>query len=332
MRRLACVILLFGCSKPPVTPTHDASSISLPGSGPAFTDYIAYEPGKERIWIPVAREAGTVEVFDIAKRTFTTLDGFPTIEAENKGKKRRLGPSSVTIAGDIVYVGNRANNQVCAVESDALRKGACYDVPKGIDGIAWVESQKELWITAPHDKTMVVLDASTPGKLAPKLMIELDGEPEGYSVDESRGIFYTNLEDKDATLAIDVKTHKVTSTWKSGCGADGPRGLAIDPVHQLLVVACTDRLRVLREGAMVAELLSGAGVDNVDLLPSKRLVFAAAGKAGRLIVARLEDDGKLTPVASHKTAERVRNAVADSAGNAYAVDPVAGRLVVVPAR
>jgi DNA-binding beta-propeller fold protein YncE len=332
MRRLACAVLLLGCTKPAVAPTAAANAVALPGSGPLASDYIAYEPGKERIWLPIARETGSVEVFDIGKRTFTTLDGYPTREVEHEGKKRRLGPSSVTIAGDIVYVGNRANNQVCAVESDGLRKGACYDVPKAIDGIAYVASQKELWITAPRDKTLVVLDVSTPGKPAPKLMIDLEGEPEGYAVDDESGVFYTNLEDKDATLAIDVKSHTVTSTWKSGCGSEGPRGLAIDPVRKLLVVACTDRLHVLKKGEQVSELLAGAGVDNVDWYPAKNLVFAAASKAGRMSVARLEDDGKLTPVASPKTAERVRNAVVDGAGNAYALDPAGGRLLIVPAR
>jgi hypothetical protein len=205
-------------------------------------------------------------------------------------------------------------------------------VPKGIDGISYVASQNELWITAPHDKTIVVLDVSTPGKPAPKLLIDLDGEPEGYAVDDEAGVFYTNLEDKDATLAIDVKSHKVTSTWTSGCGAEGPRGLAVDPVRKLLVVACTDRLHVLKNGAVVSELLAGAGVDNVDWLPSKNLVFAAASKSGRMTIARLEDDGKLTPVASPKTSEGVRNAVVDKLGNAYAIDPRAGRLLVVPAR
>lgn len=328
MRRLAWALVLLGCGKPAVAPSPSASGIALPGDGPCAADYVVYEPGKERIWLPIARETGTVEVFDVAKRTFTTLDGYPT---KQEGK-RRLGPSSVTIAGDIVYVGNRATNQVCAIESDGLRKGACYDVPKAIDGIAYVASQSELWITAPHDKTLVVLDVSTPGKPAPKLMIDLDGQPEGYAVDPERGVFYTNLEDKDATLAIDVKTHKVTSTSPSGCGAQGPRGLAVDPVRKLLVVACTDRLRVMKDGAFVSELLAGAGIDNIDWLPSKNLVVAAAGKAGRMTVARLEDDGKLTPVASPKTSEGVRNAVVDGAGNAYAIDPRAGRLLIFPAR
>jgi hypothetical protein len=332
MRRLALALMLLGCGKPAATPTNATGGVALPGGGPCASDYIVYEPGRARLWLPIAREVGTVEVFDLAHRTFTTLDGYPTREVEQDGKKRRLGPSSVTIAGDIVYVGNRANNQICAVESDGLRKGACYSVPKDIDGISYVASQSELWVTAPHDETIVVLDVSTPGKPAPKLMLDLHGAPEGYAVDEESGVFYTNLEDQDATLAIDVKSHTVTSTWKSGCGEAGPRGLAIDPVRKLLVVACTDRLHVMKNGAVVSELLAGAGIDGVDWLPSKNLVFAAAAKAGRMSIARLEDDGKLTPVASPKTAEGVRNAIVDELGNAYAIDPRAGRLLVVPAR
>jgi hypothetical protein len=202
-------------------------------------------------------------------------------------------------------------------------------VPKGIDGLAYVAAQKELWVTAPGDKVLVVLDASTPPKLAPKLEIETPGEPEGFAVDEERGLFYTNLEDADRTLVIDVKSHAIRATWQPGCGKEGPRGLAIDVVRNHLVVACTDRVKVLHEGSVVSELLAGGGVDNIDYLPTKHLVYAAAARAGRLTIARLEDSGALTPVASIPTGERVRNAVADEQGNAYAVDPVGARVLVV---
>jgi len=49
-----------------------------------------------------------------------------------------------------------------------------------------------------------------------------------------------NLEDKDRTLRIDVSTRRVTATWMSACGEKGPRGLALEPKDQLLVVACTN--------------------------------------------------------------------------------------------
>src|SRR5437867_4936718 len=49
------------------------------------------------------------------------------------------------------------------------------------------------------------------------LSIALPGAPAG-------GVFFTNLEDKDRTLRIDVRSRRVTTTWLPGCGDDGPKG------------------------------------------------------------------------------------------------------------
>ncbi len=102
-----------------------------------------------------------------------------------------------------------------------------------------------MWATTPKDKSIHIIDASTPAKLTMKGRIAVDGSPEGYAIDEGRGLFYTNLEDKDKTLTIDVKARKVTATWDTRCGGDGPRGLALDAAKSFLVVACTDHLQVL---------------------------------------------------------------------------------------
>ncbi|HEY5375883.1 MAG TPA: hypothetical protein VIK01_19525, partial [Polyangiaceae bacterium] len=57
----------------------------------------------------------------------------------------------------------------------------------------------------------------------------------------------------------------------------------------------------------------------------------AAGKAARLTVARLEDNGQLTVTASGDTAPGARNAVADASGNAYVADPQGARLLLLSA-
>jgi len=73
------------------------------------------------------------------------------------------------------------------------------------------------------------------------------------------------------------------------------------------------------------------GVDNLDYAPGTRLLYAAAGKAARLTVARLEDDGQLTVTATAETAPGARNAVSDANGNAYLADGQAARLLLVSA-
>jgi len=198
-----------------------------------------------------------------------------------------------------------------------------------------VAPAKEVWVTTPRDHSIAVLDASKPDVLAPKTLIRLDGAPEGYAVDEGRGLFFTNLEDKDRTLVIDVKTHKpIGVAWKPDCGPDGPRGIAVERQHRFVFVACTDHVVVLdgaHEGGALAKLDTGAGVDNIDWLEGRRLLFVGAAKAGRLTVAHVDDDGHVALVATGDSPEGARNPVADANGNAYEADPVNARVLVFPA-
>src|SRR5581483_5612998 len=104
------------------------------------------------------------------------------------------------------------------------------------DLLGYVGSAKELWVTTPHDKHIVILDVSKPTAPKAKDKMTFEGEPEGVAVDDTHGNFYTNLEDKDRTLAIDIKTRKIVSTWMPKCGDDGPKGLRVDRETRVLVV------------------------------------------------------------------------------------------------
>lgn len=162
--------------------------------------------------------------------------------------------------------------------------------------------------------------------------VKTDGEPEGYAVDEGHGVFFTNLEDKGKTLAIDVKSHKVKASWNPGCGADGPRGLAFDAAHDFVMVACTDHVQVLdagHEGAPLGRLDTGAGLDNIDFVGGR--VYAAAGKAARLTVAAVDAKGQFEVVGTGDTSAGAHNAVADANGNAYVADSQGARILVFAA-
>ena len=200
------------------------------------------------------------------------------------------------------------------------------------DGGAYVASRHEVWVTTPRTKSIYILDASTPS--APKLAgnLVLEGEPEGYAVDDSHGAFYTNLEDKDRTLRIDLKTRKVTATWLPACGEDGPKGLAIEPIEQLLMVACPNHVEVMdagRDGRIVSKFDTGAGVDNIDYLPSTRSLYAAAGSAATITIVILDPKGELTQAGTRGTAKGARNAVVTEEGVAYVADGPEGKVLVV---
>jgi hypothetical protein len=308
-------------------------ALALPDvRAPAAVDYIAYEPGRERVWVPVAN-TGSVDVFDIATRTFTRIDGFTTSELEVKGTKRTMGPSAVSIGDGFAYVGNRATQEVCSVSTSTLTIGMCLKLPSATDGVAYVASAKEVWVTTPRAQAIAVLDASKPDALVSKATVKLDGAPEGYALDDRRGLFFTNLEDRNKTVVIDIKSHKSRATWSLDCSSDGPRGIAADAKRGFVYVACTDQVLVLdgaRSGTKLAMLDTGGGVDNVDWLEARQRLYVAAGKAARLTVAHVDDRGQLSVVARSATADGARNGVADASGNAYVVDRANARLLVFP--
>ncbi len=329
---LACA---HGSTAPTALPTAPVITpgmvaLPLPGaSGPLSLDYLFYEPGRSRVWVP-AGGTGSVAVFDIAKHAFTRIEGFQTAEREAHGRKRVLGPSSGTVGDGFAYVGDRASQEVCAIDLQSLQKGACSKLPSAPDGVQYVAATREVWVTAPDIQSLLVLETLPAGKLALKTTIKLAGDPEGYAVDALHGRFLTNLEDADKTLSIDLKTHGVLETWSAHCGADGPRGIAVDAANDVVLVACTDHVQSLdAQGAVLARLDTGPGLDNIDYVPSTHLLYAASGKAARLTVVHVGTHGQLTAGAPRETTLGARNAVTDANGTIYVADPQNARLLVL---
>jgi DNA-binding beta-propeller fold protein YncE len=309
-------------------------TVALPGGGAdgITMDYIAFDPATRRVWVP-AGNTGAVLVLDTATGKVTALSGFPTKEVEVRGGKRTVGPSSVTIGRGQVYVGNRADFSVCAIDARSLARGACGTLDSMPDGIAYVAPANEVWVTTPRDKSVRVLDAAT---LAQKAKLDFDGQPEGFAVDAGRGRFYTNLEDKDRTLAIDVETRKTVATWNPSCGEQGPHGLKLDEKAGLLFVACSAKTEVLdagHDGRVLSSVDTGDGVDDIDYAPTAHRLYVGAARAGQLTVAEVDPHGKLTVVARVPTPPGARNGVVALDGTVYLAHSGLAKLnelVVVP--
>jgi DNA-binding beta-propeller fold protein YncE len=311
----------------PRAPT--VKAIALPAATPAgvFMDYLASDRARHRVWVP-AGNTGRVDVIDTRDGSIKEVAGFPTKEVERNGKKRVVGPSSASVGDGVVFVGNRADSNLCAVDAVSLARQKCVALPSSPDGVAYVAATKEVWVTAPRDNALLVLDAAT---LTQKARIEVPGQPEGYAVDGKRGRFYTNLEDKDRTLAIDLASRAVVATWLPACGEDGPKGLAIDETRNVLFVACTDKIESVDAGSgrVLSTLATGAGVDNIDWLPSRKWIYAAAGQAAKLTIAAADDKGALTSVVVVPTSAGARNAVAGDDGAAWVTDSRGGKILQV---
>jgi len=313
---------------------YETRSIALPGapSDGMFMDYLAYDRPRHRVWVP-AGASGSVDVIDATTgELLMQVEGFPTAEMERHGQTRVVGPSSATIGDGVVYVGNRGDSTVCALDAVTPAKGACATLESMPDGIAYVAATREVWVTTPRDQSIAILDASVPGAPTVKDRIAFDGEPEGFAVDDARGLFFTNLENRDRTLAIDLRTHEITATWLPACGEDGPKGLALDHAADFLLVACTDHVVVLdagHDGALLSQVQTGAGVDDLGYVEATHLLYAGAAHAAQLTIARLDAQGALTTVAVVPTVDGARNAVATDEEVAYLTDAHAGAILVV---
>jgi hypothetical protein len=345
MRRfLPVVLLVAGCASekvqspgpeaplpqqapalPSSLPPHRVSLLGSGADAGVSMDYLGYEATTDTVWAP-GGNTGRVFVVDAQSEQVQAVEGFPTREV----KGRVVGPSSVTFGPHSAYVGNRADASVCAVDLSTRKRGGCVTLDVPPDGLAYVGATEEVWATLPRTKSISVLAASAAG-LSEKVRVQLDGVPEGYAVDLRRGRFYTNLEDKDETLALDLTTRAVVARWKTGCGEKGPRGLALDAEAGLLFVACTDGfigLLLERNGFQVAGLVTGPGVDNPAILPGLRRLFAASGDTGMLSFIGYNEAGRLHLLRRLATAPRVRVVVADKRGKAFAADSAAGCLWV----
>lgn len=297
-------------------------------------DFIAYDHTTGLVWAPAAN-TGTVYIVDTKTEDVKKLSGFATKEVEFRGNKRTLGPTAATVGKGVVYVGNRADGSVCAFDARTFTKGACGQLDSMPDGLAYVQPTGEVWVTTPRDHSIRILDATT---LAQKAKLSFEGNPEGFAVDAKRHRFYTNLEDKDRTLAIDLRTHKTVSTWLPDCGSEGPHGLRTDTDRGLLFVVCDAKAEVLDSahgGKILSSVDTGDGVDDLDYDAITHRLYVGAGKDAKLTIANVSRSGKLSILEQVPTHAGARNPVVSKNGTVYLAHSMSANLndlvVVVPA-
>src|SRR5438477_4760385 len=126
--------------------------ISLPGGPPAGMDYLAYDADTGLLFVP-ASNTGKVDVIDTKTGKLRSIDGWKT---EQRGD-RIAGVTSATTGGGYAYIGNRAGSAICAVEIKSLERKGCVTVPSMPDGVFYVGSTKEVWVTMPRDNSVQVL-------------------------------------------------------------------------------------------------------------------------------------------------------------------------------
>jgi DNA-binding beta-propeller fold protein YncE len=319
--------LLAGANARGAPGGYTVTMLALPGAGPAgiSMDFIAFDPATRFLWVP-AGNTGAVDVVDTATKHVRQVSGFATAEMGTGDHKRVVGPSAVSPGHGTVYIGSRGDLTICALNARTLERGTCHRLDSMPDGVAYVAATNEVWVTTPRDKSIRILDAAT---LDEKAKLTFDGNPEGFAVDAKRARFYTNMEDEDLTLAVDLKSRKTVATWQPACGKDGPHGLRIDEKAGHLFVACSARAEVLdaaHDGAVLSSIDTGDGVDDIDYSPATHLLYVGAAKAGQLTIARDDAHGTLSLVATVPTHTGARNPAVTPDGTVYLAHSGLGSL------
>src|ERR1700730_8552291 len=304
--------------EPRAASNYTVRTLPLPdnGTGDVSMDYIAFDPATDSLWVP-GGSTGAVDVVDVATGKVRQIQNQPTSEVQARGGTRVLGPSGVSIGDGAVYIGNRGGSEVCAFNARSLARVGCAHLDARPDGVAYVTPTKEVWVATPGEQSIRVLDAST---LMQKAKLTFPGNPEGYAVDAKRGRFYTNLEDKDRTVAVDLKTHETVATWNPACGGGGPHGLALDEAAGHLFIGCDALAEVMNvggDGAVLSKIDTGDGVDDIHYAPATHLLYVGAARAAKLTIARADDAGKLTIVTQVATQNGARNGVVTTDGTVF---------------
>jgi DNA-binding beta-propeller fold protein YncE len=318
---------------------YELKPINLPGAnGAVALDYFAYDRAAAKLWVPASNTA-RVDVIDEKTDAVSEIAGFPTGDIERLGRKITVGPTAASVGDGVIYIGDRADATLCVIDAKSLTRGECVPVSADSavtpDGVVYVAAAREVWLTlrpkagdSAAAKSLEIFDASDPHHLKPKTRIPLEGLAEGYAVDNQRGLFYTNIVEAGKTIAIDVRSHKEVARWNPG--SSDLQGLALDNARRFLFVACGDHVVSIdagHGGKVIDSITTGAGLDNIDYSPDRKVLYAAASQAATLTVAEVDDYGKFRLKATVPTVKGARGVVAGKGETAYLIDPAEGRIL-----
>jgi len=136
--------------------------------------------------------------------------------------------------------------------------------------------------------------------------IPLGGKPE-FSVTNTKGLIYVNIEDKNEIKTIDATKLEVIATWSIAPG-DEPTGLAIDIETNRLFSVCSNKLMIVVDaanGKIIKTLPIDDGCDGVAFDAKKKLVFSSNG-IGTITVVKEENKNSFIVQETVKTQKGAR--------------------------
>jgi len=313
-------------------PAVDLRTLPVPlpgGDGGIGFDDLGFARGLGKLLVPAGR-TGNLNLVDPASRQIVPIGGFSSQRSFGKGHGE--GTTSADYGRGLIFATDRTARKLVVLDPGARTVVAKADLAGSPDYVRWVEPSGEIWVTQPDSDRIEIfsLPASGPPVPAHKEFVATPGGPESLVIDAGHGRAYTHLW-KATTLAIDVKTRAIVARWPNGCA--GSRGIALDAARGFLFVGCAEGKAVVldlhHDGAVLGTLSAGAGVDIIDYSLRLGHLYLPGAKSETLAILGVSKAGKLSLLATVKTAPEAHCVVADDHHQAWVCDPGHGRLLLV---
>jgi hypothetical protein len=302
--------------------------LGLPGGegGIGFDD-LTFSPALHRVLAPAGR-TGKLDLIDPRTQKIDAIPGF-SADTDRFGGGHGEGTTSADYGGGLIFASDRGRNEIEIVDSKSQKIVGSAKLAGGPDYVRWVEPTNELWVTEPGKKQIEIF-ALDKRALARRGAIDVPGGPESLVIDATRGRAYTHTW-ADASVVIDLKTHKEVARWRNGC--QGSRGIALDESRGFLFVGCDEgkaiALDVAHDGKPLGSAPTGKGVDIIAYSAALAHLYVPGGDSATLTILGVTPAGKLDALGSVAVAADSHCVAADDAGHAYVCDPKQGALLVV---
>jgi DNA-binding beta-propeller fold protein YncE len=324
LSRLAAVLFALTAAAGPAP-----QPISLPGGegGIGFDD-LTFAPDLKRLLVPAGR-SGNLDLIDPATRQVVPIAGFSAQGQFAKGHGE--GTTSADAGRGLIFATDRTALKLVVLDAATKSVIAKADLASGPDYVRWVAPTGELWVTQPDKDRIEIfsLPASGPAVPVHKEFFAVPGGPESLVVDAAHGRAYTHLW-KSTTLAIDLKTRAIVARWPNGCV--GSRGIALDAGRGFLFAGCAEGKAVVldvRNGSVLSTLKAGSGVDIIAYDQHLSHLYLPGGTSETMAILGVSKAGKLSLLATVKTARGAHCAAADDHHQVWVCDPDYGRLLLV---
>lgn len=280
------------------TPTFSVSKVNIGGEG--GTDYLTADPAAGRLF--VSRQSHVMVLESATGRVLGDLSDMPGNHGIALAPKSNHG-----------FVTNGGDSTVTMFDLKTLQTIKKIPVTVGgLDGIMY-DAVLDRIILSDHSKPTGTLVALNPadGQISGTVQLSNNG-PEGAASDGTGRIF-VNLEGSNTIEVVDANTMKVVTDWPIAA-CDAPTGIAYDGPSNRIFSGCSGASVVVdaANGAIVAKIANGHGVDALGWDPSEKLLYIPAGKDGKVTVVHQDDPNHYSVIATVPTQAGAKTITVDT--------------------